>query len=62
MESLERENDRGIESLSERIGLLKQATSRIRDEADSQHSLLDRMVRRPPGRAPAVCAAGYVVA
>jgi len=42
-ESLERDNDRGLDLLSERIGLLKQATHGIRNEADSQHSILDRM-------------------
>lgn len=42
-ESLERENDRGLDMLSERIGLLKQATHGIRNEVDSQHHVLDRM-------------------
>jgi hypothetical protein len=45
IESLEQENDRGIDALSERIGLLKSATTNIRDEAESQHSVLDKMVR-----------------
>ncbi|KAI8468932.1 MAG: hypothetical protein J3K34DRAFT_425282 [Monoraphidium minutum] len=40
---MEKENDRGIEALSERIGLLKQATHGIRSEVDTQHSVLDRM-------------------
>ncbi|GBG00474.1 hypothetical protein Rsub_13155 [Raphidocelis subcapitata] len=43
VESLERENDRGIDALSERIGLLKQATHGIRAEVDSQHTILDKM-------------------
>eukprot|EP00882_Tetradesmus_deserticola_P004696 GHRQ01004950.1.p2 GENE.GHRQ01004950.1~~GHRQ01004950.1.p2 ORF type:complete len:107 (+),score=34.07 GHRQ01004950.1:37-321(+) len=43
VESLERENDRGLDALSERIGLLKQATHGIRNEAESQHHVLDRM-------------------
>jgi hypothetical protein len=81
VEALERENDRGIDALSERIGLLKQvracwaerpaeagraplephtcptpwnalltqATHGIRSEVDSQHNILDRMVRRRQG-------------
>lgn len=43
VESLERENDRGIDLLSEKIGLLKQATHVIKNEADSHHSILDRL-------------------
>ncbi|WIA09908.1 hypothetical protein OEZ85_010122 [Tetradesmus obliquus] len=43
VESLERENERGLDALSERIGLLKQATHGIRHEVDSQHHVLDRM-------------------
>ncbi|KAF8069627.1 BET11 [Scenedesmus sp. PABB004] len=42
-ESLERENERNLDSLSERIGLLKQATHGIRSEVESQHHVLDRM-------------------
>lgn len=43
VESMERENDRGVDALSERIGLLKQATHGIRSEVESQHSILDKM-------------------
>eukprot|EP00775_Hariotina_reticulata_P012724 gene12724-12854_t len=43
VESLERENDRSLDALSERIGLLKQATHGIRSEVDSQHHVLDKM-------------------
>ena len=42
-ESLERDNDRGISALSERVGLLKSATFGIRNEVEAQHSALDRM-------------------
>eukprot|EP00878_Enallax_costatus_P002751 GHUV01002941.1.p2 GENE.GHUV01002941.1~~GHUV01002941.1.p2 ORF type:complete len:108 (+),score=30.98 GHUV01002941.1:451-774(+) len=42
-ESLEVQNDQGIDMLSERIGLLKQATHGIRNEVESQHHVLDRM-------------------
>ena len=45
VESLERENERGVDALAERIGLLKQVTHGIRSEVDSQHHVLDRMVR-----------------
>lgn len=43
IESLERNNDRSLDALSDRIGLLKQATHGIRSEVDSQHHVLDRM-------------------
>lgn len=42
-ESLEQENDRGIEALSERTNLLRQITHGIKAEVDSQHSMLDNM-------------------
>ena len=41
VESLERENDRGLDTLSERVGLLRNATMGIKNEVDSQHRLLD---------------------
>mmetsp|Transcript_19227 Transcript_19227/g.48931 ORF Transcript_19227/g.48931 Transcript_19227/m.48931 type:complete len:111 (+) Transcript_19227:124-456(+) len=43
VESLERDNDRGLDTLAERVGLLKAATLGIKNEADSQHNLLDNM-------------------
>ncbi|KAK9813281.1 hypothetical protein WJX72_011867 [[Myrmecia] bisecta] len=42
-ESLERENDRSIDALGERVGMFKQLTSGIHDEAESHHKLLDDM-------------------
>lgn len=41
VESLERENDRGLDTLSDRVGLLKAATMGIMTEVDSQHRVLD---------------------
>ena len=89
-ESLERDNDRGLDLLSERIGLLKQvrrlfpvaalcnsgawleayqqalyalqATHGIRNEADSQHSILDRMVSSMTWLRQAVRRLGQAVA
>lgn len=43
VESLERENDRGLDALSEKVALLKQATHNIRNEADSHHGILEKM-------------------
>ncbi len=42
-ESLERENDRGVSDLGDRVGLLKSITKGIRDEVQEQHGILDRM-------------------
>jgi len=42
-ESLERGNDQGLDTLSERVGLLKMATHSIRNEAESQHTILDKL-------------------
>jgi hypothetical protein len=42
-ESLERDNDGAIASLAERVGMLKLATAGVRDEAEGQHALLDRL-------------------
>lgn len=42
-ESLERANDGSIASLAERVGMLKAATAGVRDEAEGQHALLDRL-------------------
>ena len=44
-ESLERENDRSIDALGERVGALRAMTSGIHGEVESQHRLLDSMVR-----------------
>ncbi|KAG1681168.1 hypothetical protein FOA52_015611 [Chlamydomonas sp. UWO 241] len=43
VESLERENDRGVDVLGDRVGLLKSLTQGIKNEVDSQHSVLDNM-------------------
>ncbi|KAL6757440.1 Qc-SNARE, Bet1/mBET1 family [Haematococcus lacustris] len=43
VESLERDNDRGLDALSERVGLLKAATHGIKSEVENQHNLLDNM-------------------
>ncbi len=45
LEALEAENDRGIAALSERVGALRGVTSGIHGEVESQHRLLDSMVR-----------------
>eukprot|EP00884_Botryococcus_braunii_P002512 jgi/Botrbrau1/12261/Bobra.0323s0004.1 len=42
-ESLEKENDRGIESLGDRVGLLRNLTHGIKSEVDSQNKTLDGM-------------------
>lgn len=42
-ESLERANDTSIAALAERVGMLKAATAGVRDEAEGQHALLDRL-------------------
>lgn len=42
-ESLERQNDGSIAALAERVGMLKAATAGVRDEAEGQHALLDRL-------------------
>ena len=42
-ESLERQNDGSIAALAERVGMLKAATAGVRDEAEGQHVLLDRL-------------------
>lgn len=43
VESLEKENDRGLDALSERVSLLKTVTQNIKNEADNHLSLLDDM-------------------
>lgn len=45
LEALEAENDRGIAALSERVGALRGITTGIHGEVESQHRLLDSMVR-----------------
>ncbi|KAF5838893.1 Qc-snare protein, Bet1/mBET1 family [Dunaliella salina] len=42
-ESLERGNDQGLDTLAERVGLLKMATHSVRNEAESQHTILDKL-------------------
>lgn len=41
IESLEQENDKGLDLLADRVALLKAATNKINDEAAQQHTLLD---------------------
>lgn len=45
LEGLEAENDQSIAALSERVGALRGITSGIHGELESQHRLLDGMVR-----------------
>lgn len=45
LEALEAENDRGIAALGDRVGALRGITSGIHGEVESQHRLLDGMVR-----------------
>ncbi len=45
LEGLEADNDRSIAALSERVGALRGITSGIHGEVESQHRLLDSMVR-----------------
>ena len=42
-ESLERENDKGVSDLGDRVSLLKNITKGIQDEVQDQHGILDRM-------------------
>lgn len=42
----EEENDRGIDAIADRIGLLKKITKDIHTEAETQNRVLDRLVRR----------------
>lgn len=46
-ESLEKENDKSIEHLSDRAALLKNMTTSIKTEVDQHNKLLERMVRAP---------------
>ena len=46
LEALEAENDRGIAALGDRVGALRGITTGIHGEAESQHRLLDNMVRK----------------
>mmetsp|Transcript_6149 Transcript_6149/g.38180 ORF Transcript_6149/g.38180 Transcript_6149/m.38180 type:complete len:89 (-) Transcript_6149:832-1098(-) len=41
----EEENDRGIDAIADRIGLLKKITKDIHTEAETQNRVLDRLVR-----------------
>ncbi|EFJ48523.1 Qc-SNARE, Bet1/mBET1 family [Volvox carteri f. nagariensis] len=43
VESLEQENDRGLDHLADRVALLKNVTQGINKEANDQHKLLDNM-------------------
>ncbi|GAX73830.1 hypothetical protein CEUSTIGMA_g1281.t1 [Chlamydomonas eustigma] len=43
VESLEKDNEKGLDSLAERVGLLKAATMGIKGEVDSHHGILDNM-------------------
>ena len=45
LEALEAENDRGIAALGDRVGALRGLTGGIHGEVESQHRLLDSMVR-----------------
>ena len=42
-ESLERENDRSLEHVSDRVSMLKNITVDIHKEADAHHRILDGM-------------------
>ena len=42
-ESLERENDRSLETMGDRVSMLKNITMDIHKEADSHHRILDGM-------------------
>ena len=42
-ESLERENDRNLETMGDRVSMLKNITMDIHKEADSHHRILDGM-------------------
>ena len=46
LEALEAENDRGIAALGDRVGALRGITTGIHGEVESQHRLLDNMVRK----------------
>lgn len=48
-ESLEKENDKGIDALGERVSMLRNITSNIHGEVDSQHQILDRMAQSMGG-------------
>lgn len=43
VEALERDNEHGLDSLAEKVGLLKMATQGIKGEVDNQHVTLDGM-------------------
>eukprot|EP00191_Tetraselmis_sp_GSL018_P022780 CAMPEP_0177621514 /NCGR_PEP_ID=MMETSP0419_2-20121207/27626_1 /TAXON_ID=582737 /ORGANISM="Tetraselmis sp., Strain GSL018" /LENGTH=74 /DNA_ID=CAMNT_0019121437 /DNA_START=228 /DNA_END=448 /DNA_ORIENTATION=- len=42
-EAMEKENDRSISDMGERVSMLKNITKGIHDEVQGQHSLLDNM-------------------
>mmetsp|Transcript_34007 Transcript_34007/g.80726 ORF Transcript_34007/g.80726 Transcript_34007/m.80726 type:complete len:94 (-) Transcript_34007:402-683(-) len=46
-EAMEKENDRSISDMGERVSMLKNITKGIHDEVQGQHSLLDNMVLAP---------------
>ena len=43
LESLERENDRNLETMGDRVSMLKNITMDIHKEADAHHRILDGM-------------------
>ncbi|KAL2620932.1 hypothetical protein R1flu_001137 [Riccia fluitans] len=45
-EIAEQENDRGIESIGDRVSMLKKLTTDIHDEVDNHNRMLERMVLR----------------
>ena len=47
LEALEKDNDREIAALGDRVGLLKNVTGGIQTEVHSQHNILDNMVGPP---------------
>lgn len=55
LEALEAENDRGIAALGDRVGALRGLTGGIHGEVESQHRLLDSMVRWGAGGGAGQC-------
>lgn len=45
LEAMERDNDRNISDIGERVSMLKNITKGIHDEVQAQHGILDGMVR-----------------
>eukprot|EP00243_Klebsormidium_subtile_P001904 TRINITY_DN13611_c0_g1_i1.p1 TRINITY_DN13611_c0_g1~~TRINITY_DN13611_c0_g1_i1.p1 ORF type:complete len:156 (+),score=15.46 TRINITY_DN13611_c0_g1_i1:103-570(+) len=48
-EIAEQENERGLDTLADRVSILKRITTDIHSEAESHHSLLDQMGRNMDG-------------